>query len=80
MLFRRIKIFKQSLCVFYAKYIYKKKLINCPDNLIYNTAVDALENLKRKKETKPIEDKSDNKLKATTIFNKLINERKKNNE
>ena len=52
----------------------KKKLINFPDNLIYNTAVDALENLKSKEETKPIEDKSDNKSKATTIFNKLIHE------
>ena len=55
----------------------KKKLINFPDNLIYNTAVDALENLKSKEETKPIEDKSDNKSKATTIFNKLIHETKK---
>ena len=39
--------------------------------------VDALENLKPKEETKPIEDKSGNKSKATTIFNKLIDERKK---
>ena len=39
--------------------------------------VDALENLKPKEETKPIEDESGNKSKATTIFNKLINERKK---
>ena len=40
MLFRRIKIFEQSLCVFYAKYLYiKKKKINCPDNLIYYTTI-----------------------------------------
>ena len=38
--------------------------------------VDSLENLKPKEETKPNEDKSDNKSKATTIFDKLINERK----
>ena len=39
--------------------------------------VEALENLKPKEETKPTEDESGNKSKATTIFNKLINERKK---
>ena len=39
--------------------------------------VDALENLKPKEETKPIEDKPNNKSKATTIFNDLINKRKK---
>ena len=39
--------------------------------------VDALENLKPKEETKPTEDKSNNKSKATTIFNDLINKRKK---
>ena len=39
--------------------------------------VDALENLKPKEETKPIEDKSNNQPKATIIFNELINERKK---
>ena len=38
--------------------------------------VDALENLKLKEETKPIEDKSNNQPKATDIFNKLINKRK----
>ena len=38
--------------------------------------VDALENLKPKEQTKPIEDKSNNQSKATIIFNKLINERK----
>ena len=38
--------------------------------------VDALENLKPKEETKPIEDKSNNQSKAAIIFNKLINERK----
>ena len=38
--------------------------------------VDALDNLKPKKETKPIEDKSNNQSKAAIIFNKLINERK----
>ena len=42
--------------------------------------VDALENLKPKEETKPIEDKSNNQSKATIIFNELINERKKINE
>ena len=39
--------------------------------------VDALENLKLKEETKPIEDESNNQSKATIIFNELINERKK---
>ena len=39
--------------------------------------VEALENLKPKEETKPTEDESGNKSKATTIFNKLLNERKK---
>ena len=39
--------------------------------------VDALENLKQKEETKPIEDKSNNQSKATTVFNELINKRKK---
>ena len=39
--------------------------------------VDALENLKPKEETKPIEDKSNNQSKATIIFNDLINKRKK---
>ena len=39
--------------------------------------VDALENLKPKEETKPIEDKSNNQLKAAIIFNELINKRKK---
>ena len=38
--------------------------------------IDALENLKPKKETKPIEDKSNNQSKATIIFNELINKRK----
>ena len=38
--------------------------------------VDALENLKTKEETKPIEDKSNNQSKATIIFNELINKRK----
>ena len=38
--------------------------------------VDALENLKPKEETKPIEDKSNNQSKATIIFNELINKRK----
>ena len=36
--------------------------------------VDALENLKPKEETKPTEDKSNNKSEATIIFNELINE------
>ena len=39
--------------------------------------VDALENLKPKEETKPIEDKSNNQSKATIIFNDLISKRKK---
>ena len=39
--------------------------------------VDALENLKPKEETRPIEDKSNNKSKATIIFNELINKSKK---
>ena len=34
--------------------------------------VDALESLKPKEQTKPIEDKSNNQPKATAIFNKLI--------
>ena len=38
--------------------------------------VDALENLKPKEETKPTEHESGNKSKATSIFNKVINERK----
>ena len=38
--------------------------------------VDALENLKLKEETKPIEDKSNNQSRATIIFNYLINKRK----
>ena len=37
----------------------------------------ALESLKPKEQTKPIEDKSNNQSKATTIFNDLINKRKK---
>ena len=39
--------------------------------------VKALENLKPKEQAKPIEDKSDNQSKDTTIFNDLINKRKK---
>ena len=42
--------------------------------------VDALENLKQKQETKPIEDKSNNQLKVTIIFNELINKIKKMSE
>ena len=38
--------------------------------------IDALESLKRKEETKPIENKSNNKSKAEIIFNELINKRK----
>ena len=38
--------------------------------------VKVLENLKPKEQTKPIEDKSNNQSKATTIFNDLINKRK----
>ena len=38
--------------------------------------VDALENLKPKKETKSIEDESNNQSKAAIIFNELINIRK----
>ena len=39
---------------------------------------DALESLKSKEQTKPIEDKSNNKSKATIIFDDLINQRKNN--
>ena len=39
--------------------------------------VDALESLKPKEQTKPIEDKSNNQSKATIIFNGLISKRKK---
>ena len=38
--------------------------------------VDALENLKPKEETKPVEDKSNNQSRATIIFNELTNKRK----
>ena len=38
--------------------------------------VYALENLKPKEETKPIEDESNNQSKAIIIFNELINKRK----
>ena len=40
----------------------------------------ALEDLKPKEQTKPIEDRSNNRSKATIILNDLINKRKKNNE
>ena len=39
--------------------------------------VDALKDLKPKEQTKLIEDKSNNQSKAATIFNNLINKRKK---
>ena len=39
--------------------------------------VDALENLKPKEETKPIEDKSNNQSKATIIFMILLVKEKK---
>ena len=39
--------------------------------------VDTLENLKPKEETKSTEDESNNQSKATIIFNKLSNKRKK---
>ena len=39
--------------------------------------VKALEDLKPKEQTKPIEDKSYSQSKATAIFNDLINKRKK---
>ena len=38
--------------------------------------VEALNNLKLKEETKPIKDTPNNKTKASTIFNELINKRK----
>ena len=38
--------------------------------------VKALENLKPKEQTKPIEDKSNNQSKAAAILNDLINKRK----
>ena len=40
------------------------------------TQVDALENLKLKEETKPIEDKPNNQSRASILFNELINQRK----
>ena len=40
--------------------------------------VDALENLKLKEETKPIEDKSNNQSRAKIIFNELINKKRIN--
>ena len=39
--------------------------------------VDALEKLKPKEQTKPTEDKPNNKSKATIIFDNLINKKKK---
>ena len=39
--------------------------------------VDTLDNLKPNKQTKPIEDKSNNQSKASIIFDDLINKRKK---
>ena len=39
--------------------------------------IDALESLKPKEQTKPIEDKPNNQSKATIIFNDLVNKRKK---
>ena len=42
--------------------------------------IDDLKDLKPKEETKPIEDKSNIKSKATIIFNEIINEIKINNE
>ena len=38
--------------------------------------IDALKDLKPKEQTKPIEDKSNNKSKAVIIFDNLINKRK----
>ena len=38
--------------------------------------VDALESLKPKEETKPIEDKPNNQSRAAIIFNELIHKRK----
>ena len=38
--------------------------------------IDALQDLKPKEQTKPIEDKSNNQSKATIIFNELFNKRK----
>ena len=39
--------------------------------------VEALKDLKSEKQTKPIEDKSNNQSKPTILFNDLINKRKK---
>ena len=39
--------------------------------------IDSLKDLKPKEQTKPIEDKSNNKPKTTIIFNELITEKKK---
>ena len=41
------------------------------------TQIDALETLKSKEQTKPIENKSNNKSKAASIFDSLINKRKR---
>ena len=38
--------------------------------------IDALKDFKPKEQTKPTEDKPNNQLKATIIFNDLINKRK----
>ena len=40
--------------------------------------VDALENLRRKEETKPIKDKSNNQSRAKIILNELINKKRIN--
>ena len=39
--------------------------------------IDSLKDLKPKEQTKPIEDKSNNKPKATIIFNELISKKKR---
>ena len=39
--------------------------------------IDALKDLKPKEQTKPIEDKSNNKSKAAIIFSDIINKEKK---
>ena len=42
--------------------------------------IEALESLKQKERTKPIEDKSNNRAEAAIIFNDLIKQKRRNNE
>ena len=53
---------------------FKKQIKKAGDQC--KKQVDALENLKLKEETKPIEDKPNNQSRVTIIFDELINKRK----